>query len=110
MARPRHRLVAVALAPDSVWQAVILARADPAGEELAGGGRRDLLDRRTALGGELGVGRAALDVDLLHLRADVRRRGADEAEIAVGLLAHLARGAELPGGVLHGVGARSRDH
>ena len=53
MTRQRHRLAAVARPPDAVFQHILLARSDPAGEGLAGGCGGDLLDRRSALLGEL---------------------------------------------------------
>src|SRR3546814_2768616 len=53
---------------------------------------RHLLHRRAA-GGRLGVGGLALVVDVVDERAQIGRRRADDADIAIGLFADLARGA-----------------
>ena len=95
MGGQRHRLVAVAAAPDAVGEAVILAGTDPARENLAGGRGGEFLDGGAAGGGPLGVEGAALDVDRVHARPDPGGSGADQAHIAVGLLADEAGGAKL---------------
>src|SRR3546814_3521697 len=59
---------------------------------VAAGDERHLLHRRAA-GGLLGVGGLALDVDVVDERAQIGRRRADDADIAIGLFADLARGA-----------------
>jgi hypothetical protein len=55
-----------------------LAGADLGPEQLAGGGGGDLLDLGAALGGEIGVISAALDVDRIDLGADVGGGRADQ--------------------------------
>src|SRR5688500_3670245 len=81
IAGQRHRLVAVAGTPDAVGEAVLLTRPNSGPKQLAGGARRDLLDRRAPPRGKIGIVGTALDIDRIDPGADIGRGRSGNAEI-----------------------------
>src|SRR5690242_13843234 len=96
-ARHSNRLRRGALAPLAALIAIMFAESDAALEDLARHSRGHFIHRDAALFGAACVERAAANVDLIDVTADIGRcrRAWNVTEVTVGLLAHLSRRARL---------------